>query len=347
MRVLSFSSSSPRTRSLFIFSLFSLCLSILSHCGVDGDTTFSPTRSYPEIETELPSIPFASLSKSSSPYAKQTLWGTYRPNLYFGTRAKVPRGVITGLIWSGSGGSDLRHWCEQHDGLTKYGWLEHDGVNFASQEIIDGNLNLTTNFLKDPLASKSYEDWSARIHGTSTKKKDSPLHHQDVVSLIFYIGVESGGSLSFKKGSKGGIASGEFEITGMAPDLGDFTLSFSLSGNTAPEYGEFEKQYKRQLPDLKRTHFVGLKLGSNLWRNKEEIFQLLRSDSMNRLQTVAFAAREKSRKEKTAFPSLALFPALPNVADPNSDFYAFQVIYLPEFNVTCPSSLLTLLSSSR
>lgn len=27
------------------------------------------------------------------------LWGTYRPNLYFGTRPRLPESLMTGLIW--------------------------------------------------------------------------------------------------------------------------------------------------------------------------------------------------------------------------------------------------------
>jgi mannosyl-oligosaccharide glucosidase len=27
------------------------------------------------------------------------LWGTYRPNLYFGTRPRIPESLMTGLMW--------------------------------------------------------------------------------------------------------------------------------------------------------------------------------------------------------------------------------------------------------
>ena len=29
-------------------------------------------------------------------------WGTYRPNLYFGLRPKVPQSLMTGLMWFGT-----------------------------------------------------------------------------------------------------------------------------------------------------------------------------------------------------------------------------------------------------
>jgi hypothetical protein len=30
------------------------------------------------------------------------LWGIYRPNLYFGTRARLPDTLMTGLMWFGT-----------------------------------------------------------------------------------------------------------------------------------------------------------------------------------------------------------------------------------------------------
>lgn len=30
------------------------------------------------------------------------LWGTFRPNLYFGMRARLPHSVLTGLMWYGA-----------------------------------------------------------------------------------------------------------------------------------------------------------------------------------------------------------------------------------------------------
>jgi hypothetical protein len=29
------------------------------------------------------------------------LWGTYRPNLYFGMRTRVPESILTGIMWYG------------------------------------------------------------------------------------------------------------------------------------------------------------------------------------------------------------------------------------------------------
>ena len=58
----------------------------------------------------------------------------------------------------------IRHTCEQGDGLKKYGWLKHDGVNCGSQEIVDHDFVLTTEFLKRPGGNHGGE-WTARISG--------------------------------------------------------------------------------------------------------------------------------------------------------------------------------------
>lgn len=52
--------------------------------------------------------------------------------------------------------------CEQGDNLKKYGWIEHDGVNFGVQEIIDHNMKFTTSFVKAHQGKKG-GDWTSRI----------------------------------------------------------------------------------------------------------------------------------------------------------------------------------------
>lgn len=38
------------------------------------------------------------------------LWGPYRPNLYFGVRPRIPKGLMTGLMWGKiEGYADFQH----------------------------------------------------------------------------------------------------------------------------------------------------------------------------------------------------------------------------------------------
>ena len=58
----------------------------------------------------------------------------------------------------------IRHTCEQSDELRKYGWLKHDGTNFGSQQIVDKDFVLTTDFVKK-LGGDHGGDWTAKISG--------------------------------------------------------------------------------------------------------------------------------------------------------------------------------------
>ena len=57
-----------------------------------------------------------------------------------------------------------RYSCEQSDHLAKYGWLRHDGSTFGSQEIVDDDFILTTDFVKQDGGFHGGE-WTARIRG--------------------------------------------------------------------------------------------------------------------------------------------------------------------------------------
>lgn len=64
-------------------------------------------------------------------------------------------------MWLQHGGN-LRHTSEQNDGVSRYGWLMHDGENFGVQEIRDEGLVLRTEFVKQPGGDHG-GDWSWRV----------------------------------------------------------------------------------------------------------------------------------------------------------------------------------------
>lgn len=72
-----------------------------------------------------------------------------------------------GLMWMSQfspTGVNLRHTCEQGDGLRSYGWLMHDGINFGMQQIQDTDFTLTTTFVKRS-GGEHGGDWTWRIVG--------------------------------------------------------------------------------------------------------------------------------------------------------------------------------------
>lgn len=73
--------------------------------------------------------------------------------LGFKTRT-FPVAVTGGLMWHGGDGragmESLRHECSEGDGLGPYGWLEHDGMSYGKQEVVDdrAGIRLVTSMVK-------------------------------------------------------------------------------------------------------------------------------------------------------------------------------------------------------
>ena len=40
------------------------------------------------------------LSENAKLSNESLLWGPYRPNLYFGVKPRIPKSLLTGLLWS-------------------------------------------------------------------------------------------------------------------------------------------------------------------------------------------------------------------------------------------------------
>jgi hypothetical protein len=62
-------------------------------------------------------------------------WGTYRPNVYLGARARVAASPLIGVLWYDaddvSSLQRIRHDAEERDKLAKWGWTHHDGADFG------------------------------------------------------------------------------------------------------------------------------------------------------------------------------------------------------------------------
>jgi mannosyl-oligosaccharide glucosidase len=134
----------------------------------------------------LPTVTPQSLNNSSP--SDSLVWGTYRPNLYFGLRPRIPHSLMTGLIWFGTQdyhsitsksfpndtctlpvlmrSTEARHACDQGDGLDHYTWTQFDAREGGIQVLKDSenNVKVTTELLMVDGGNHG-GSWAARIKG--------------------------------------------------------------------------------------------------------------------------------------------------------------------------------------
>lgn len=162
-----------------------------------------------------PALPPGATGPGAAP---RRFWGSYRPHVYFGMKTRSPRSVVTGLMWlQQREGAELRHTCEQSDGLARYGWLLHDGESFGLQDIHDRGLLLRTEFVKRP-GGLHGGDWSWRV----TARPEGAGSRAALVSLFFYVATDGQGALQphLEDGTR--LAA----VTGTSEELGDFRITF-------------------------------------------------------------------------------------------------------------------------
>ncbi|KAL5973025.1 hypothetical protein ACLOJK_039832 [Asimina triloba] len=120
----------------------------------------------------LPAPKMMDLPQFQGEHKESLYWGTYRPLVYLGIRARTPKSLIAGLMWIGmkNGQYFMRHVCQDSDELSTYGWTHHNGRDYGHQILVDQELTLTTSFLKANMNGSGYGgDWAVRI-GAKTEK---------------------------------------------------------------------------------------------------------------------------------------------------------------------------------
>lgn len=205
------------------------------------------------------------------------LWGPYRSNLYFGVRPRIPRSLLTGLLWAKvedfqSVQTNFRHTCEQHEGMAGYGWDEYDPRIGGRQVIHDaGNMiDITTEFAKVP-GGRHGGSWGVRIKGSPRSEAPPDLK----TTVVFYAGIEGLGSLEIANEEEALGYEGTVTIKGQTPEsvLGDFRLDITQDSG-----GKKNAHPRRTHPSyddkpLARTLVKSLQVPEEaLWQAKCESF---------------------------------------------------------------------------
>ncbi|GAA5925076.1 hypothetical protein JCM10213_000525 [Rhodosporidiobolus nylandii] len=254
-------------------------------------------------------VPSAALDSLNS-------WGTWRPGLYFGLRARLPQSLMTGMMWWGAHDyqsyTQPRHECDQRDGLS-YMYVEHDGRGAAKQVIKDpkNNVELTVSFLKVPAEDKG-GSWAFRIEG-----KPLDESRPDRITLINYFGND--GPLSYlelqNKADHEGL-DGPVTLTGNTPGLGSYTIRVEdHADNDDVEAGPHVSDFGDR---LHRTQFVGLPVPhGHVWQAKNALMNTIIPKSR---ELIAAYGQQSP-------PDPAILFALPNEVRAGAGLFGLQKTY--------------------
>ncbi|KAL1191843.1 Alpha-glucosidase 2 [Cardamine amara subsp. amara] len=93
------------------------------------------------VITPFPSPRLMDLPMFQGGHKESLYWGTYRPQAYFGVRARDPHPLVAWLMWLVTREEKhvMRHFCEDKDGLRSFGWKEHNGIDFGRQELFEAD----------------------------------------------------------------------------------------------------------------------------------------------------------------------------------------------------------------
>ncbi|CAA7050834.1 unnamed protein product, partial [Microthlaspi erraticum] len=169
-------------------------------------------------------------------------WGTYRPQVYFGVRARTPQSLVAGLMWlgekDGNGKHVMRHFCENSDDLKSFGWREHNGIDFGRQELLEQDMILETSFVQSKEGSLGYGgDWSVRINVKNTGLNDEVKRN---ANLFFYIADEDGNVLNLGKDVLK-LKDSSILASGSRADVGNWQMHLKSENHLGTHYCGFKK----------------------------------------------------------------------------------------------------------
>ena len=160
---------------------------------------------------------------------------------------------------------DVRHTCEQHAGMTGYGWDAYDARKGGTQTFHDdGNdIDLVTSFVKVSSGEDS-EDWGLRVKGTPRISADEKVK----TTVVFYTSLEGQGSLRVVNGDDPKGLKGDISFGGATPDLGKFKID--VIENAKNKHPQHEHSSYKAKP-LDRTFVSSLSLPEDkLWQIKRK-----------------------------------------------------------------------------
>ena len=224
-------------------------------------------------------------AEESSVFSKASneslLWGAYRPNVYFGVRPRIPKSILTGLLWGrvedfSSIQNDVRFTCEQHSGMAGYGWDAYDPRTGGVQTVHDkdNGIDLETSFVK---FDNGKGGWGARIKGIpreDAQPKEGSTGGPETLKTAVWFTVSAeglGGSIT-ALGSDGASESGyegDVILEGDVGQLGEFRLAIT---EPTPQNHPLHNHPSSQSKPLDHTFVHSTQVPEEaLWQSKGEL----------------------------------------------------------------------------
>ncbi|QCD83381.1 mannosyl-oligosaccharide glucosidase [Vigna unguiculata] len=253
-------------------------------------------HSLPRVVTPLPAPKITNLPQFQGQHKESLYWGTYRPQVYLGVRARfiltnsqakqffhlgfrvwTPKSLIAGLMWIVVKNSKyhLRHVCKHEDDLSTYGWTKHNGRDFGHQVLLDQGVALTTAFLKSKEEGSGYGgDWAIRISVQADKSKWNEEFGTGA-HLFFYIADEGANALNLSRQNLNTLED-SLLASGSHADIGDWQLHLKSMDDLELHYSGFRTPHFHNLSDL-----VEENLSSQIRKNAPPLLSDSSDDSPN------------------------------------------------------------------
>ncbi|KAI5958652.1 CWH41 [Candida theae] len=217
------------------------------------------------------------------------LWGPYRSSLYFGIRPRIPKSLLSGLMWfpitDYQSIGKIRHFYEQFDRMGKANWVSYDPRIGGRQLIQDdeSHFDIIIDFIK----SQEGLSWAVKI-----KAEPHKGYENSIISFVWYSGLEGekdqvdeitgqkerSGHFRLDANAKEGGYDGVVKFSGISEELGAFTLDIN-DGPKSNKHPKGKSGVDKEL-DPALTHHLSLTVpDGNVWQARD-IFVTILQDSV-------------------------------------------------------------------
>ncbi|KAI5970319.1 CWH41 [Candida margitis] len=220
------------------------------------------------------------------------LWGPYRSALYFGIRPRIPKSLLSGLMWfpitDYKSMGKIRHFYEQFDRMGRANWISYDPRIGGRQLIQDDDLQF--DIIIDFIKSQEGLSWAVKVKAVPHRGNEDGM-----ISFVWYTGLEGeknevdeitgqrerSGYFRLDNSAKDGGYQGKLTFGGISEELGAFSLEIN-DGPSSNKHPRGKAGAGREL-DPTLTHHLSLTVpDGNVWQARD-IFVTILQESIGQI----------------------------------------------------------------